>query len=58
VPGEKTAATQPFPPDALQYAIATLAGADCLVTRNPSDFPTRGKIPVLTPEEFLKMEPA
>ena len=44
--------------DALQYAIATLAGADCLVTRNPSDFPKRGKVPVLTPEEFLKMEPA
>ena len=44
--------------DALQYAIATLAGADCLVTRNPSDFPKRGKVPVLTPEEFLKTEPA
>jgi predicted nucleic acid-binding protein len=44
--------------DALQYAIATLAGADCLVTRNPSDFPKRGKVPVLTPEEFLKSEPS
>jgi predicted nucleic acid-binding protein len=40
--------------DALQYAIATLAGADCLVTRNVSDFPKRGRIPVLTPTEFLK----
>jgi predicted nucleic acid-binding protein len=44
--------------DALQYAIATLAGADSLITRNPSDFPKRGKVPVLTPEEFLKAEPA
>lgn len=44
--------------DALQYALATLAGADCLVTRNPSDFPKRGKVPVLTPEEFLKSQPA
>lgn len=44
--------------DALQYAVATLAGADCIVTRNASDFPKRGKIPVLTPEEFLKTEPA
>ena len=44
--------------DALQYAIATLAAADCLVTRNTSDFPKRGKVPVLTPEEFLKREPA
>jgi len=42
--------------DALQYAIATLAGADCLVTRNPSDFPKRGKVPVLTPEDFLSHE--
>ena len=40
--------------DAIQYAVAVLAGADCLVTRNPSDFPRRGKVPVLTPDEFLK----
>ena len=40
--------------DALQYFTATLAGADCVVTRNPSDFPKRGKVPVLTPEELLK----
>jgi len=44
--------------NALQYAIARLAGADCLVTRNSSDFPKRGKVPALTPEEFLKMKPA
>ena len=44
--------------DALQYAIAVLAGADCVVTRNASDFPKRGKVPVLTPEEFLKTEHA
>jgi predicted nucleic acid-binding protein len=40
--------------DALQYAIATLGGADCFLTRNPSDFPRHGKVPVLTPEELLK----
>jgi predicted nucleic acid-binding protein len=39
--------------DALQYAIATLAGADCIITRNVPDFPKRGKIPVLTPKEIL-----
>lgn len=44
--------------DALQYAIAVLAEADCVVTRNPSDFPKHGKVPVLTPEEFLKKESA
>jgi len=42
--------------DALQYAVATLAEADCIVTRNPSDFPKRGKVQVLTPEEFLERE--
>jgi hypothetical protein len=26
---------------------------ECLITRNTSDFPKRGKISVLTPEEFL-----
>ena len=40
--------------DALQYAMATLAGADCFVTRNTSDFPKRGKVPVLTPEQMLR----
>ena len=44
--------------DALQYAIAMMCGADCLITRNPSDFPRRGKLPVFTPEEFLKRRPA
>lgn len=44
--------------DALQYAIAVLAEVDCLITRNPSDFPKHGKVPVLTPEEFLKKTPA
>lgn len=40
--------------DALQYEIAVLAGADCLITRNPSHFPKRGKLPIWTPDEFLK----
>jgi predicted nucleic acid-binding protein len=40
--------------DALQYAMAVQAKADCLITRNPSDFPKRGKVVVLTPEEFLR----
>jgi predicted nucleic acid-binding protein len=46
--------TQPDFEDALQYAIAVLAEAQFLITRNSSDFPKRGKIPVLTPEEFLR----
>jgi predicted nucleic acid-binding protein len=46
--------TQPDFEDALQYAIAVLAKAECLITRNASDFPKRGKIPVLSPEEFLR----
>ena len=41
---------------ALQYAIAGLAKAECLITRNASDFPKRGKIPVLAPEEFLRKQ--
>jgi len=41
--------------DAVQYHTAVLAGADCVVTRNPRDFPSarEGGIPVLTPEELL-----
>ena len=41
--------------DAVQYHTAVLAGADCVMTRNPRDFPSarEGGIPVLTPEEFL-----
>jgi hypothetical protein len=46
--------TQPDFEDALQYAIAVLAKTECLITRNSSDFPKRGKVPVLTPEEFLR----
>lgn len=38
--------------DALQFFSALHAGAQCIVTRNPDDFPT-GHIPILTPEEFL-----
>ena len=39
--------------DALQYAIAVLCGVDCLITRDLAGFPKRGKLPVLTPREFL-----
>lgn len=46
--------TQPDFEDALQYAIAVLAKVECLITRNAADFPKRGKVPVLTPEEFLR----
>jgi predicted nucleic acid-binding protein len=42
--------------DALQYAIAVLAKAECLITRNISDFPKRGQVPVLTPEDFLRKQ--
>ena len=38
--------------DAIQYASALQAGAQCMVTRNTRDFPSTG-IPVLTPEQFL-----
>ncbi len=39
--------------DAVQYMSAIGAGADCLVSRNPSHFPTAADCPVLTPAEFL-----
>ena len=38
--------------DALQMAAAEACGADCLVTRNGSDF-KEGTVPVMTPEVFL-----
>ena len=42
--------------DAVQYHTAALAGADCVVTRNPRDFPRAGASGplVLTPEELLR----
>ena len=42
--------------DAVQYHTAALAGADCVMTRNPRVFPRSGEggPPVLTPEEFLR----
>lgn len=39
--------------DAVQYISAIRAGADCIVSRNPADFPTAEDCPVLTPAEFL-----
>lgn len=39
--------------DAVQYVSATQAGADCMLSRNPADFPRTGECPVLTPAEFL-----
>ena len=39
--------------DAVQYVSAIRALADCLVSRNPGDFPTAKECPVLTPAEFL-----
>ena len=39
--------------DAVQYFSALHADADCIITRNPGDFPRRPVIPVLSPEEFL-----
>ena len=39
--------------DAIQYFSALHAGADCLVSRNPDDFPRKSDCPVLTPAEFL-----
>jgi predicted nucleic acid-binding protein len=48
--------TQPDFEDALQYAIAYISKAECLITRNTSDFPMRGKVPVLTPHAFLQKQ--
>lgn len=38
--------------DAVQYYSAALAKAECIITRNKSDY-VDDKIPILTPEEFL-----
>jgi predicted nucleic acid-binding protein len=39
--------------DAMQYFSALHAGADCILSRNPADFPRRPAVPVLSPTEFL-----
>ncbi len=39
--------------DAVQYFSALHADADCILTRNPGDFPRRPAVPVLSPAEFL-----
>ncbi|MFO7957789.1 MAG: hypothetical protein R6X33_11905 [Candidatus Brocadiia bacterium] len=39
--------------DAVQYFTAIRADVDCLLTRNPDEFPRRPAIPVLSPREFL-----
>jgi predicted nucleic acid-binding protein len=39
--------------DAVQYYSAVHARADCLLSRNPGDFPRSGSCPVLSPAEFL-----
>jgi predicted nucleic acid-binding protein len=39
--------------DAVQYLCAIHAEADCLLTRNPGDFPDEPVVPVLRPDEFL-----
>ncbi len=39
--------------DAVQDLCALRAGADCIVTRNTADFPSRPAVPVFTPREFL-----
>jgi predicted nucleic acid-binding protein len=39
--------------DAVQYFSAVQAKAECLLSRNPGDFPRSGFCPVLTPAEFL-----
>jgi predicted nucleic acid-binding protein len=39
--------------DALQYFAAVHGRADCIITRNPSDF-RKSKLPIYTPEEFLE----
>lgn len=39
--------------DAVQHFSAVHAGAECLISRNPDDFPRTSDCPVLTPAEFL-----
>lgn len=39
--------------DAVQYFSALHAAADCILSRNPGDFPRRPVVPVLSPTEFL-----
>lgn len=39
--------------DAVQYFSAVRAGADCILSRNPRDFPRRPVVPVLSPTDFL-----
>jgi predicted nucleic acid-binding protein len=39
--------------DAVQYFSALHAGVDCILSRNPDDFPHRPAVPVLSPTEFL-----
>ena len=41
--------------DAIQYYSAIHVKADCIITRDKSDY-TGEEIPVLTPDEFLAME--
>ncbi len=43
--------------DGIQFFSAHHAGADFILTRNARHFPNE-PIPIVTPEEFLKMEPA
>ena len=42
--------------DALQAVSAETCGADCIVTRNCSDF-SLSAVPALTPDEFLRQHP-
>ncbi len=39
--------------NAVQYFSALHAGADCMLSHNPGDFPRRPAVPVLSPTEFL-----
>lgn len=39
--------------DAVQYYSAIQSGADCMLSRDPDDFPRTSDCPVLTPAEFL-----
>jgi predicted nucleic acid-binding protein len=39
--------------DAVQFESAAHAGAECMLSRNPDDFPRTSDCPVLMPAEFL-----
>lgn len=51
--GQAVDAELPDFEDAIQYDSALHADMDCILTRNPDDYPRPPAVPVLSPSEFL-----